>query len=228
MVLVDRANVWKSGIDIELLYKYLKTNKDIDKIILYFWLDWEARQSASFLSKAKIIWYEIKHKMVKKIPKKMNNSEFKKIHESIISNLKLLDKQLTGTQKYMENSWIINNVYKLLDTVVHDRKADFDVEITMDILLNIDNYDWFILFSWDWDYKAPINYWIIKNKKMIVIHRESSLWKEIQKLWELYPELDIFEIWYINRKLWDDWIIKKSLLPQVVKGAIKGNTPLVK
>jgi len=62
------------------------------------------------------------------------------------------------------------------------RKCDFDVEITKDILININNFDCLILFSGDGDYKDIIEYLLNNNKQTIVIHPFGLRGKEYNEL----------------------------------------------
>ena len=56
------------------------------------------------------------------------------------------------------------------DGPTYRRKCDFDVEITKDVLLNINNFNVLILFSGDGDYKVIIEYLLDNKKQAIVVH----------------------------------------------------------
>jgi len=62
------------------------------------------------------------------------------------------------------------------------RKCDFDVEITKDILINLDKFDTLLLFSGDGDYKAIAEYLLNIKKKVIIAHPFGARGKEYNEL----------------------------------------------
>lgn len=63
----------------------------------------------------------------------------------------------------------IGGLQENLKLPVYRRKCDFDVEITMDALSALDDYETLLLFSGDGDYAALANYLIEKGKKVILV-----------------------------------------------------------
>ena len=84
--------------------------------------------------------------------------------KEIYDYIGLLDSELKKLNISIEN--LQRNFLK----PVLRRKCDFDVEITMDILNNINNFDGLILFSGDGDYKAIVECLLDNKKQVIVVH----------------------------------------------------------
>ena len=73
-----------------------------------------------------------------------------------------------------------NFLRKILKYPVYRRKCDFDVEITRDVLLNLNKIDGIILFSGDGDY-APLAEEVIKaGKQMILVFAQGCRGKEYE------------------------------------------------
>lgn len=67
------------------------------------------------------------------------------------------------------------------------KKGDVDVEITLDVIRNIDNLDVIIIMSGDSDYLELKNY-VIKDKKKNILfmgYEENMAW-ELRQCWHLY------------------------------------------
>ncbi len=73
-----------------------------------------------------------------------------------------IDREIGNTNESLQYLW--NNVR---DTIVR-RKCDFDVEISREVLLNLDTYQSFIIFSGDGDY-APIFDVLRERKKQAIL-----------------------------------------------------------
>jgi len=67
---------------------------------------------------------------------------------------------------------------------VSRRKCDFDVEITMNALKEIDNYETLLLFSGDGDYYPLVEELISKGKKVILVFAKGQVGKEYDVLSE--------------------------------------------
>lgn len=65
-------------------------------------------------------------------------------------------------------------------------KCNFDVEITMDLLLQVDSYDSVLLFSGDSDFSGLLNYLKSLGKKIIVICTRKRMSAELQRVAEKY------------------------------------------
>lgn len=84
------------------------------------------------------------------------------------------------------------------------RKANFDVEISVDSLDSIDNFDTFILFSGDSDFAYLLDYLNNKKKKTIVISTRWHIAKELIESADLYQD-----IYKLRRK-----ILRVSKMPK--------------
>jgi len=73
-----------------------------------------------------------------------------------------IDREIGNTNEALQYLWS-----NIRDTIVR-RKCDFDVEISREILLNLDKYQSFILFSGDGDY-APIFDVLRERKKQAIL-----------------------------------------------------------
>jgi len=62
------------------------------------------------------------------------------------------------------------------------RKCDFDLEIAMDTLINLDKYDSFIFLSGDGDYVPLYKYLMKKKKQVIIVYEKGHVGREV---WEL-------------------------------------------
>ena len=84
-------------------------------------------------------------------------------------------------------------------------KCNFDVEITMDMLMKINKYDSVMLFSGDSDFGGLLNYLKAKDKKIIIVCTRDRMSKE---LWRVV-----------------DKFIPAESLRNFLKYTIKKNTP---
>lgn len=69
------------------------------------------------------------------------------------------------------------------------RKANFDVEIAVDVMERIDNFDTAILFSGDSDFDYLIRNLRIKNKRVIVVSTGHHVSKELVRSCNKYIDL---------------------------------------
>jgi uncharacterized LabA/DUF88 family protein len=70
------------------------------------------------------------------------------------------------------------------------RKANFDVEITLDALNLIDKYDDLILFSGDSDFNCLIKFLRVKRKNIIVVSTRYHISKELIECCNKYIDLE--------------------------------------
>jgi len=176
-VIIDWANVhgWfdklKWEVDEKKLFKYLRTYKQIKDIRFYFGVEKGNKKSEEFQKKIKKIGYTLITKEVKWVPVTIDKEYFKKS----MSNL---------FREYGFGSKFFNEFFKRLkkDKNLKRRKCDFDVEITRDVLVNIDKFNSLILFSGDGDYKALAEYLLDNQKQVIIVHPFGSRGKEYNEL----------------------------------------------
>ena len=68
---------------------------------------------------------------------------------------------------------------KIKDTDITQRKCDFDLEIGLDCLENIDKYKTFVFLSGDGDFATLYERLIAKGKQVIVVYEQGHLGKEV-------------------------------------------------
>lgn len=85
-----------------------------------------------------------------------------------------------------------------------ERKADFDVEISVDATSWMDNYETFILFSGDSDFVFLINFLKKRGKRIVIFSRRGHVANELRTS----KDVDYYEdIW----KMKEEFLIKRSL-----------------
>jgi len=102
------------------------------------------------------------------------------------------DDSFIGTQKFIKNikPYVTLKKKKLKYTEVNGKikkKGDVDVEITLDVIRNIDNLDIIIVMSGDSDYLGLKNY-VIKDKKKKILfmgYEENMAW-ELRLCWHIF------------------------------------------
>jgi len=76
----------------------------------------------------------------------------------------------------------INILQAELDKPINRRKCDFDCELVMDVMNNLNNFDCLMLFSGDGDYAALVNNLIGLGKKVILVFCHGHLGKEYKDI----------------------------------------------
>jgi uncharacterized LabA/DUF88 family protein len=114
--------------------------------------------------------------------------EFPNLPPSYTQNIKhrqstyRLDKaRKAGFKVRTKNIKVINDFDADGKFVEKINKCNFDVEMTMDIMQQIDNYDTVFLWSGDSDFHLLLQYLKSKKKKVIVCCSRNFLSKELQK-----------------------------------------------
>jgi len=176
-VFIDYANVkaWakKHGylLDLRALYIFLK-KIGISKISLYYGADPKNPSSFSFLNKLRTFGFEVITKDVKYIKVSLLDIFKKHINQQLLNRLssstrKLLLKEVGELEK--------REIKLLLP------KANFDVEITLDMILFIEEFNTFILFSGDGDFAATVKYLRSLKKRVIVVADKKFLSGELYR-----------------------------------------------
>jgi uncharacterized LabA/DUF88 family protein len=177
LVIVDWANVYgwreklKWEIDPESLYRYLEEYKEIYDIRFYFGVEKGIKKSETFHKKIKKIGYTVVSKEVKWVPVTIGKEHFRK-------SIRNLFKKYGFKEEFFEE--FFEKLKK--DKDLKRRKCDFDVEITKDIILNLDKFQSLILFSGDGDYKAIVEYLLDIGKQVVVVHPFGLRGKEYNEL----------------------------------------------
>lgn len=187
LVLIDWANAynWMRGkkweIDVQGLYDYLREYKNIDRICLFAGED-DHPKSVAFLEECRKIGFEVITKKVKYVHASIENSPF---------------------WKTLEEEVPAKSLKKLKEKDVLVRKCDFDVEISTELLLDLNKYHSFILFSGDGDYAPIIEQIMKREKRVFIVATEKSLGREIREMMEkdVHPLLvDIFDLKGVIRR----------------------------
>jgi len=167
LAIIDWANVYgwrgklKWKIEPQKLYNYLKTYPEIFDIRFYFGVEKRNEKSEKFQQRIKDIGYSLISKEVKWVPVSLDKSHFKDLLQELVA----ISDDLKNS-----NSKISNQIKELLNAPIYRRKCDFDCEIVMDIMRNINDFDGMILFSGDGDYKAIAEYLLENKKQVIIVH----------------------------------------------------------
>lgn len=175
LVIVDWANVygWSGKLGWEInpqkLYKYLKNYKEIKDIRFYFGVEKGNDKSEDFQKKIKKIGYTLISKELKWVPVSLDRSHFKKFLEELAKISGNLEKS---------NSSIAKQLNKAIKIPIYRRKCDFDCEIAIDVVKNINSIDSLILFSGDGDYAVLAEEMIKNGKQTIVIFAKGCKGKE--------------------------------------------------
>ncbi|MGB9706989.1 MAG: NYN domain-containing protein [Microgenomates group bacterium] len=163
-VFIDYANIkaWakEKGLtfDLEVLYQYLK-NLGAEKIIFYYGTDPKNPRSHAFLLKVRQIGFEVVTKPVKYIKVGLLSLFQQRGNREALTKLspviqKAIFKQLEQPRK--------KQIKILLP------KANFDAEMTLDMVLFEKSFDSFIIFSGDSDLLVITKYLRSKNKRVAV------------------------------------------------------------
>jgi uncharacterized LabA/DUF88 family protein len=102
---------------------------------------------------------------------KHNNSIFR-IDKARKSGFKVVTKEIKMIPHYDEDGKFIGKF----------PKCNFDVEMTMDLLLKINDYDTALLFSGDSDFGGLLKYIKSLSKKVIIICTRSRMSKELEEV----------------------------------------------
>lgn len=187
IALIDWANVfnWFRGGKYELdparLFEYLKKYKNIKKIYLFVGEN-EHEKSTAFLEKCRKIGFEVVTKRAKYVRLSIEKSPF--WHE---------------IKKYLPKKLL----KKLETEPILKPKCDFDVEIATRLLLDIEKYHTFLLFSGDGDYAPVIEEVMRRQKRVFVIAKKSALGKEFREMMrkKVHPIfVDIFDLGILARR----------------------------
>ena len=95
------------------------------------------------------------------------------------------------------------------------RKCDFDLEICMDVLLNIDKYDGFVFLSGDGDFRPLYDYLIEKQKQLVVMFAKGHLGREV---YGMKRAVYLFDV----RRL-GDVILRQKISPRNKSRGVIGN-----
>lgn len=166
LVLIDWANVfnWIRGEHIEIdprsLYEYLRSYPQVDRVCLFAGED-DHPKSKEFLEECRRIGFDVITKKVKYVPTYIDKSPFWEALKEHVPEHKLK---------------------KLMEEPILRRKADFDVELSKELLLNLDQYHSYVLFSGDGDYATVIEEIMKREKRVFIVSAPKALGKELRNM----------------------------------------------
>jgi len=183
LVCIDWASVygWQENLDWKIsadkLIEYLLSYKEIFKVNFYFGTD-ITKESQDFISslqkkEEKEERFSVITKEVKYVPVDLDRSYLK----SRINNIKKTILAMDLRKQNIDGSHV-KELENLLSQPLRRRKCDFDIEIALDVFRNLENFDSFVLFSGDGDYKPLVQYCIENKKQAIIVAQPGSLGKE--------------------------------------------------
>jgi uncharacterized LabA/DUF88 family protein len=174
---VDYANIkaWAReknlAFDLEVLYQYLK-NLGVEKILFYYGTDPKNSRSHAFLTKMHQIGFEVITKPVKYIKISLFNLFHQPQNKEALKKLSLeIQKAILKEIKQLEQKKI-----RLLFP-----KANFDVEMTLDMALFEKSFSYFLVFSGDSELLTIIKHLKSKGKKIVVLAGKKYLAGELLK-----------------------------------------------
>jgi len=184
LAIIDWANVYgwfrklKWEISPKKLFDYLKSYPEIVDVRFYFGIEKGNKKSEEFQKKIINIGYTLISKEVKWVPVDIKFTEFIKGEDGQVNKIGRYGGERKILQELRGLSKELNGLIKAEGFV--RRKCDFDVEITRDVLLNLDKLDGIILFSGDGDY-APLMEEVVKrNKQAILVFARGCKGKEYE------------------------------------------------
>lgn len=175
IVFIDYANIkaWarekELAFDMQVLYQILK-DSGVEKILFYYGTDPKNPGSYSFLRKMREIGFEVVTKPVKYFKISLLNLLQRRINQELLKRLSPQTKKAL----FREVEQLEKKNIRLLSP-----KANFDVEITLDMALFEKKFGIFILFSGDGDFLPVVKHLRGKDKKVIVISGRKYLAGEL-------------------------------------------------
>lgn len=171
IVLIDYANVkswlgWsKITLDLKKLYEFL-SKEGVERICFYYGTDTQNPASFAFFQKLRSFGFDITTKPVKYYKISLKELLQKPINKRMLEKLnskikKALLKEIIQLDK--------KGIFLL------SPKCNMDVEITLDMIVGLKDYETFVLISGDGDFEAALKFLRAKGKKVIVIAKRRFL-----------------------------------------------------
>jgi len=170
-VFMDYANVksWliyaKVNLDLKNLYLYF-AESGVTKSFFYYGTDPQNPKTYGFLQKVRSFGYEVITKQVRYY--KINLLELfeKPVNKRILKNLNpqvksLFLQELKRLQKKKVN--------------LFTPKCNFDVEMSLDMIMGIKTYDTFIIFSGDGDFTSVVKFLRTKGRRVVIVAKRKFL-----------------------------------------------------
>lgn len=141
--------------------------------------------SAKRISALDKIGYDLETKPVKNWP--VGLTDLPKFRTITQKTKQIIDEIITEAEEnsaYLDEEFLekLKSLRSWLNQKIKYRKCDFDVEITVEMIKNIDRYDIFVIVSGDGDYSPLIKYIREAGKEVVVFARSNKLGREISEL----------------------------------------------
>lgn len=225
---IDYANVrpWsthlKWNIDTLRLKQFLRSFSCIDEIKFYQGTLEEDPKSHEEIAKLKNAGYIVRTKPVKIMKHSIDASSIASTSDVLLSQFirrALLREYRGSVIEYLNMEFIQMNQAGTL--FITDRKCNFDVEIGVDMLLDMerDKADTFVLWSGDSDFSDPVKTLLDAGKKVILFGTARKISRELGALRK--NGLIIFDIKKIRQFIC--W--KREILPMKSKGDLFAKAP---
>lgn len=185
-IYIDYANLvgaqGKTGwrIDISKLKRFFNQFSQVETVRFYYGLLEGEKTSEQFLKQVEKFGFETIIKPVKLIKKSIDVSGTDAGSPAILKNfirntfIRILDIE---TIEFINSK--LANLNKTGKLFLLDRKCNFDVEISVDMALDFDKYDTFVLFSGDSDFADLIKRFRLKGKRILVFAHRGTIATEI-------------------------------------------------
>ena len=167
---------------IEDVIRQLQNFNNIKEIKIYYGFNSEdSKNSKAF------------HNRIRKTGAILRTKDMKFIEKDINESLFFQRRTLT-----LFDSPIKNKIYELVDIlnksgiVIREPKCNFDVEITMDMLDDMEKFTAIMLFSGDSDLFKPLERLKIKNKKVCVVGVRGIVAEELHQIKDKYIDFGKF------------------------------------
>lgn len=188
IVYFDLANMfhWQDHLGwkfrIEDLIEQLFSIQSVKEIKVYYGLNERDKEnSEGFHKRIRKTGAILRTKPVKFIRKTVNKALFFKK-----STLNLFDHQVNN-----KITNLINSIYKL-GIIIEEPKCNFDVEMTMDMIDDLDKVTGIMLFSGDSDLLAPLERLKIKKKNIYIFGVRGMVAAELHKIKNVYIDFGKF------------------------------------
>ncbi|MCL4416791.1 MAG: NYN domain-containing protein [Actinobacteria bacterium] len=143
----------------------------------------------------------------KALPLNYYRVDYKKLYKFFKTNSKLASISFYSARFGTEShdnflTFLKRNGYRLVTKIIKDikvseskhlRKANFDVEISVDAVDWLRNYDTFVLFSGDSDFAYLVRFLKKKGKKILVISERGHVSNELVQEADIYLDLHTFK-----------------------------------
>lgn len=188
-VFIDYANMksWLAQmgyfINLEALYKHLKSYSRVERIYFYYGTDFTNPKSSNFIQKVRQFGYDVTTKPVKYINVNLTDLLNKPGNRQMID---ALDKKT--------RSRLVSNIASLVQKGIRLTlpKCNFDVEITKDMILFKDSFDTAVLFSGDSDFAEILKFLRGKDKNVIVVSTRRFLSGELAQVADTFVNFKRF------------------------------------